>query len=73
LGQQFDYVVTVCDNARQKCPIFPGKYKQIHWNLEDPAKVQGTDEEVMKAFGKTRDTIKQNVNNFIAENVVQSH
>jgi len=73
LGQQFDYVVTVCDNAKQKCPMFPGKYKQIHWDLENPAKVQGTDEEVMKAFRKTRDIIKQNINNFIAENVVQSH
>ena len=61
LGQQFDYVITVCDNAKQTCPVFPGKYKKIHWNLEDPARTQGTKEEKLITFRKIRDIIKQKI------------
>jgi arsenate reductase len=41
MGQKFDYVITVCDKAKQTCPVFPGKYEKIHWYLEDPAEAQG--------------------------------
>ncbi|MFA4980936.1 MAG: arsenate reductase ArsC [Candidatus Omnitrophota bacterium] len=61
IGQQFDYVITVCDNARQTCPIFPGKYEKIHWDLEDPAEAQGSEEERMVVFRKIRDEIKKRI------------
>ena len=53
LGQPFDYVITVCDRARQSCPVFPGSHNTLHWGLEDPAEVEGTDAERLAAFQKT--------------------
>jgi arsenate reductase len=50
LGQSFDYVVTVCDQARQTCPVFPGVHESMHWGYEDPAAAEGTDEERMAVF-----------------------
>ena len=50
LGQQFDYVVTVCDQARQSCPVFPGVHETLHWGYEDPAAVEGTEAERQAAF-----------------------
>jgi arsenate reductase (thioredoxin) len=61
----FDYVITVCDNAKQVCPVFPGKYKKIHWSIEDPAEFSGIYDDKLKLFRKTRDTIKQFVLDFI--------
>src|SRR5271168_3415622 len=49
-GQHFDYVLTVCDNAKETCPIFPGKTVTIHRNFEDPATVQGSEEERLALF-----------------------
>ena len=57
-GIDFDYVITVCDNAREKCPVFPGKAKMLHVAFEDPINTVGTPEEVLEAFRKTRDQIK---------------
>jgi arsenate reductase len=54
LDHEFDYVITVCDRARQSCPIFPGRYESIHWDLEDPAEVEGTADEQLAAFRRTR-------------------
>ena len=65
-SQQFDYVVTVCDNAKQECPIFPGSFKKVHWDIEDPAETLGIDEEIMKTFRAARDKIKLHVSNFAA-------
>ncbi len=64
-GQKFDHVVTVCDNAKQTCPFFPGEYKKTHWDLEDPAKAQGTEEEKAAVFRKTRDLIERKVKEFL--------
>lgn len=50
LGQSFDYVVTVCDQARQSCPVFPGVHEALHWGYDDPAAAEGTDEERMRVF-----------------------
>lgn len=53
----FDYVVTVCDNARESCPIFHGAKNMLHWSIEDPVAVMGTWEDQLEAFRKARDTI----------------
>jgi arsenate reductase len=56
-GQQFDYVLTVCDDANESCPIFPGHAITIHHNFEDPARRQGSEEERLAAFRRVRDEI----------------
>lgn len=53
-GQEFDTVITVCDNAKESCPIFPAKTKRIHWSIEDPAAAQGSEEERLAAFRRIR-------------------
>lgn len=59
LTQPFDYVITVCDNAKESCPVFIGKVKeQLHIGFEDPADAKGTEEEVLSVFRKVRDEIK---------------
>lgn len=55
---EFDYVITVCDNAREKCPYFPAKAQRFHHDFLDPAKSTGTEEEVMNIFRGVRDQIK---------------
>ena len=50
LGQRFDYVITVCDQARQSCPVFPGVHESLHWGYEDPAAAEGPDAAVMAVF-----------------------
>jgi protein-tyrosine-phosphatase len=50
IGQEFDYVVTVCDNARESCPIFPGAPEKIHWSIADPSVVEGDEETRLRAF-----------------------
>ncbi len=57
-GQEFDYVITVCDNANEQCPIFPGKTHRIHWGFEDPAAVQGDSEKRRESFRRVRDQIR---------------
>jgi arsenate reductase (thioredoxin) len=61
LGQAIPYVVTVCDNAKQRCPIFPRTYKFLHWSLEDPAEVVGSHEEKMAVFRRVRNEIRQRI------------
>jgi arsenate reductase len=58
MGVDFDYVVTVCDNAKEHCPIFPGKAKMVHKSFADPSFLIGTRQEILNAFRKTRDEIK---------------
>ncbi|MBP2642004.1 MAG: arsC2 [Firmicutes bacterium] len=58
IGQYFDYVVTVCDNAREACPYFPGGKKVIHHSFSDPSVFKGTDEEIMSGVRSVRDEIK---------------
>jgi arsenate reductase len=54
----FDYVITVCDNANEACPYFPGNVKRFHFNFPDPAKAKGTEEEIMEEFRRVREMIK---------------
>jgi arsenate reductase len=61
----FDYVITVCDNAYERCPVFPGATKKYHHNFPDPAKASGTEEEVMTAFVAVRDSIREYCRQFV--------
>jgi arsenate reductase (thioredoxin) len=65
-GQSFDYVVTVCDNAKESCPVFPGQAKRIHNAFEDPAAFQGTEEERLALFRRVRDEIRGYLKTFPA-------
>lgn len=65
----FDYVITVCDNAKESCPYFPSRAKKLHYNFPDPAKATGTAEEVMNEFRRVRDLIKTYSAEFVAENL----
>src|SRR5689334_3554226 len=49
-GDSFDYIITVCDNARESCPVFPGSVQRIHWSIHDPAGVQGSEHVRLSAF-----------------------
>lgn len=57
LGQHIPYVVTVCDNAKERCPIFPGTWKFLHWSFIDPAAAEGNREERLRVFRQVRDQI----------------
>ncbi len=63
----FDYVLTVCDNAKESCPIFPGHGNRLHHSFEDPAAVQGTDEDRLTAFRLIRDQIRSYLREFALE------
>jgi arsenate reductase len=65
----FDYVITVCDNAKERCPFFPSTAKKFHHNFPDPAKATGEEEEVLNQFRKVRDLIKIYSKNFVEENL----
>ncbi len=64
----FDYVITVCDNAKENCPFFPTLAQKFHYNFPDPAKAVGTDEEVWNEFRRVREMIKQYCQEFITRN-----
>jgi arsenate reductase (thioredoxin) len=65
LDQQFDYVVTVCDRARETCPVFPGSTNTLHWGLDDPSEVEGTDNEKLAAFRRTETEVSVRLRPFI--------
>jgi arsenate reductase (thioredoxin) len=66
---EFDYVITVCDNAKERCPFFPSKAKKFHYNFPDPAKATGTEEEISQQFREVRGMIKRYSQQFVAENL----
>jgi arsenate reductase len=66
MGRPFRFVITVCDNARESCPIFPAETERIHWGFEDPAAVEGTLMEREAAFRRIRDQIAQRVERYVA-------
>lgn len=69
-GIDFDYVITVCDNAKESCPYFPGKAKKFHQNFPDPAKETGTEMEIMKEFRRVRNMIKAYCEAFVKEHLL---
>lgn len=64
VGQPFDYVITVCDNAKESCPVFPGRATRIHWSFEDPAAVEGPEEQRLEAFRRIREQIHERLKAF---------
>ena len=67
-GQQFDYVVTVCEDGREACPYFPGK-RALHWSFEDPSAADGTEAERLEVFRRVRDQIAERVRAEFADSV----
>ena len=65
VADNFDYVITVCDNANEHCPVFPAQAKRIHWSFADPAKVEGDEATKLSAFRTIRDQIKARIEIFI--------
>lgn len=61
LGKTFDLVITVCDNAKESCPVFPAKTTYINWSFYDPAEATGTEEEILAAFREVCNQIKQKI------------
>jgi arsenate reductase len=66
-GQAFDYVITVCDNAKESCPIFPATTKRIHWSLDDPAALQGSEEQRLAEFRRVRGQLRLLLRQFVEE------
>lgn len=66
---EFDYVITVCDNAKENCPYFPAKIKMFHHNFPDPAKAKGTEQEIINEFRKVREMVKEYTKNFVESNI----
>ena len=64
-GQQFDAVITVCDRAKEACPVFPGTKAILHWGLEDPAEAQGSQEQRTMVFRRVRDEINDRIREFV--------
>lgn len=66
---EFDFVITVCDNARESCPYFRSKAVKLHYDFPDPAKAVGSEEQVMEQFREVREMIRKYVRNFVNENL----
>jgi arsenate reductase (thioredoxin) len=65
-GQRFNFVITVCDKAKETCPIFPGISSNLHWNIDDPAGAEGTESSRLAVFRRVRDEIEGRVLEFVA-------
>ena len=65
LGTPIPYVITVCDSAKEHCPIFPGTYEYLRWSLRDPAAVEGTIDDKLIVFLRVRDEITNRIENFV--------
>ena len=69
-GLDFDYVITVCDNAKERCPFFPSNAQKIHYNFPDPAKAKGSEDEIMEQFRNVREQIKSYSQEFINQHIL---
>ena len=67
LGQRINWLITVCDQAREACPTLPGVANQLHWSVEDPSAVTGTDDERLAAFRAARDDLARRIEAFLSE------
>ena len=66
-GQDFDLVITVCDRARESCPVFPGAKQTLHWPFDDPAEASGTDEQITSAFRRVRDAVAERIRGYLGQ------
>lgn len=66
IGDPWDYVITVCDTASERCPVFPGGTRRFHWSFEDPSAASGTEEERLQVFRRVRDQISARIRSWIA-------
>lgn len=69
MDEQFDAIITVCDHAKESCPVFPSSAEQLHHNFSDPAKATGTNEEILNEFRSVRDDIKDYAKQFLSERI----
>jgi arsenate reductase len=69
VAQQFAHVITVCDNANEHCPIFPGPSRREHWSFLDPAEAEGTDDQRVTVFRRVRDEISARIHSFVENKV----
>ena len=67
LGEAWDYVITVCDSANERCPLFPGAAARLHWSFDDPSAAQGTEEERLAMFRRVRDDIRDRLRAWLDE------
>lgn len=68
-GIDFDYVITVCDHARERCPVFPSRARTFHHNFPDPAKVTGSEAHILGAFAEVRDMVKTYCRQFVKKHL----
>ena len=66
LGERWDYVITVCDNANESCPVFPGRVSRLHWSFDDPSAAAGGDEQRLAVFQRVRDEIRARIEAWLA-------
>ena len=66
LAEPWDYVITVCDSASERCPVFPARTTRLHWSFEDPSRAEGTDEERLRTFRRARDQLLERIRAWIA-------
>jgi arsenate reductase (thioredoxin) len=67
LGERWDYVITVCDQAGERCPLFPGPARRIHWSFEDPSAATGSEADRLATFRRVRDAIRDRLRAWLAE------
>ena len=67
VDREFDFIITVCDNAKESCPIFAGQAKRIHWSFADPAVIKGSEEKRLNTFRVVRDEIRSRLDSFAHE------
>jgi arsenate reductase len=71
-GEPFDFVITVCDRARQQCPVVPGEHERIHWGFDDPAEATGPEDERLRVFRRVRDEVRHRLRLFFLANGIAS-
>jgi arsenate reductase (thioredoxin) len=69
LNQKFDWVITVCDDAREACPVLPASGRSLHWSLPDPSAAVGGEEDRLRTFREVRDRLRHLIDGFLAQNI----